>query len=138
MAHHYHPPHDHHHLTISLHLVNLRCRCSVKFSLSERDGDSNRFLSSWRGIPNTHPINLISGCLGSPLVQLRNKFAGPHSAALLGSPLCQEVNLSFRLTLMAPRTFLLPLECALSLLDFWPELSYLGTRSERVIQPTKL
>ena len=53
--------------------MHLRCRCSVKFSLSWRDGDSNRFLSSWRGIPNTNPINLISGFLGSPLVQLRNR-----------------------------------------------------------------
>jgi len=73
MAHHYHPPHDHHHLTISLHLVNLRCRCSVKFSLSRRDGDSNRFLSSWRGIPNTNTGIPHEGSLRSPLVHLRNR-----------------------------------------------------------------
>ena len=44
-----------------------------------------------RIIPNTNPINLISGCLGSPLLQLRNKFVGPPSTALSGSPLCQVV-----------------------------------------------
>ena len=74
MAHcHYHHHHHHHHLTISLNLVNLRCRCSVKFSLSGRDGDSNRFLSSWRGIPNTNPTSPIRVAIKSPLVQLRRK-----------------------------------------------------------------
>ena len=84
MAHHYHPPHDHHHLTISLHLVNLRCRCSVKFSLSGRDDDSNRFLSSWRGIPNTNPASPIRLAIKSPLAQLKRnkrKVAGPGRLA---------------------------------------------------------
>ena len=130
MAHHNSHHHSHHHVTISLYLVNLRCRCSVKFSLSGRDGDSNRFLPSWGIIPNTHPINLISGCLGSPLVQLRNKFTVPSNTALSGNPLCQVVNLTFGLTPMAPHTSLLPPECALSLPGFRPELSYSASRSE--------
>ena len=71
------------HLTISLNLVNLCCRCSLKFSLSGRDGDSNRFLSSWRGIPNTNPASPIRVAIKSPLAQLRRnkrKVAGPDSS----------------------------------------------------------
>ena len=45
----------------------------VKFSLSGRDGDSNRFLPSWGIIPNTHPYSPRQGRIGSPLVQLRSK-----------------------------------------------------------------
>ena len=45
----------------------------VKFSLSGRDGDSNRFLSSWRVIPSTHPSIPRRRANGSPLVQLRNR-----------------------------------------------------------------
>ena len=59
------------------------------------------------------------------------------SAAPSGSQLYQVVNLTFGLTPMAPRTSLLPPECALSLPSFWPELSYSASRSERVIRPTK-
>ena len=76
MAHYHNHHHHHHYLTIYLILVNLRCRCSVKFSLSERDGDSNRFLSSWRGIPNTNPASPHRSCIRSPLVQLRNQIYG--------------------------------------------------------------
>ena len=45
----------------------------VKFSLSGRDGDSNRFLPSWGIIPNTNPYFPHRGRIGSPLVQLRSK-----------------------------------------------------------------
>ena len=45
----------------------------VKFSLSGRDGDSNRFLPSWGIIPNTHPYSPRQGHIESPLVQLRSK-----------------------------------------------------------------
>ena len=45
----------------------------VKFSLSGRDGDSNRFLSSWGIIPNTHPYFPHRGHIRSPLVQLKSK-----------------------------------------------------------------
>ena len=124
-------------ITIKFYQLMLRCRCLAKFSLSGRDGNLNRFLPSWGFIPNTHPINLISGCLGSPLVQLRNKFVGPPRSTLLGSPLCQVVNLTFGLTPIAPRTSLLPPECALSLFGSQPEFSYSASRSKRVIQPTK-
>ena len=48
------------------------CRSSVKFSLSGRDSDSNRFLSSWRVIPSTHPSIPRQRASGSPLVWLRN------------------------------------------------------------------
>ena len=56
-------------------------RTPVKFSLSGRDDDSNRFLPSWGNIPNTHPGNLIRGHLRLPLVQLRSKSwvqSAPH------------------------------------------------------------
>ena len=108
---HYHS-HHHHHLTISLNLVNLRCRCSVKFSLSRRDGDSNRFLSSWRGIPNTHPIHLINGFLGSPLVQLQESWVRPaphpqgvHSARWSISPRTYANSSPHILTTTRVRTF---------------------------------
>ena len=45
----------------------------VKFSLSGRDGNSNRFLPSWGIIPNTHPYFLRRGRIRSPLVQLKSK-----------------------------------------------------------------
>ena len=45
----------------------------VKFSLSGRDGDSNRFLSSWGIISNTHPYFPHWGHIKSTLVQLRSK-----------------------------------------------------------------
>ena len=125
---HYHN-HHHHHLTISLNLVNLRCRCSVKFSLSGRDGDSNRFLSSWRGIPNTHPIHLIKGFLGSPLVHLRNR--GSEQRRTLRESTLPGGQSHLGLTPIVPRTSLLPLGCALSLprLPAWIEL--LGQLSDR-------
>ena len=49
------------------------CRCSVKFSLSGRDGDSNRILSSWRVIPSTHPCIPRRRASGSLVVRLRNR-----------------------------------------------------------------
>jgi len=49
------------------------CRCSVKFSLSRRDGNSNRFQSSWRVIPSTQPSIPRQRASGSPLVRLRNR-----------------------------------------------------------------
>ena len=61
----------------------------VKFSLFRRDGDSNRFLSSWRGIASTHLSIPREGSFRSPLAQVRNKFAGPISAAPLGMPIYQ-------------------------------------------------
>ena len=133
---HYHNNNHHHHLTISLNLVNLRCRYSVKFSLSGRDDDSNRFLSSWRGIPNTHPIHLINGFLESPLVQLRNRGSEQRrtlrESTLPGgqSHLWTYANSSPHiLTTTRVRTF--------TSRTIRPELSYLTSRSEQVIRPTK-
>jgi len=64
------------------------CRCSVKFSLSGRDGDSNRFLPSWRVIPRTHPSIPRRRASGSPLVRLRNRGSDqrrtPRATTLLG------------------------------------------------------
>ena len=87
----------------------------VKFSLSGRDGDSNRFLPSWGFIPNTHPINLINGCLGSPLVQLRNR--GSEQPRTLRESTLPGGQSHLGLMPMAPRTSLLPPGCAVSLLD---------------------
>ena len=65
------------------------CRCSVKFSLSGRDGDSNRFLSSWRVIPSTHPSIPRRRASGSPFVRLRNRGSDqrrtPKATTLPGS-----------------------------------------------------
>ena len=63
---------------------------SCKFSLSGRDSDSNRFLSSWRIIPNT-PILPLSGShrvtFGTTQVQIAGKTSAIPSKIL---PICQE------------------------------------------------
>jgi len=61
----------------------------VKFSLSGRDGDSNRFLPSWGNIPNTHPGIPREGSLRSPLVQIRNQIRGYDQRRTIREPLCQ-------------------------------------------------
>jgi len=48
------------------------CRCSVKFSLTGRDGDSNRIPIQLEGIPSTHPSIPRRRANRSPLVRLRN------------------------------------------------------------------
>ena len=82
--------------------MNLRCRCSVKFSLSGRDGDSNRFLPSWGIILNTHPSNLIRVASGHLWYSSGTKFMGPSSTALSGSPLYQDINLPLDLRQWLP------------------------------------
>ena len=49
---------------------------SVGFSLSRRDGDSNRLLPSWGKIPYHKPGMLCNGSHGSPLVLIGTHFAG--------------------------------------------------------------
>jgi len=86
-------------------------------------------------IPNTHPIHLINGFLGSPLVQLRNRGSAQPLTLRESTPLGGQSHLG--LTPMASRTSLLPPGCAVSLFGSRPELSYSASRSERVIRPTK-
>ena len=83
----------------------------VKFSLSGRDGDSNRFLPSCGIIPNTHPSIPREGSLRSPLVQLRNQIRGYDQRRTIREPLCQGwsgLQPALGLTPMALRTSLLP------------------------------
>ena len=87
------------------------------------------------GFPNTHPIHLINGFLGSPLVQLKNRGSAQPLTLRESTPPGGQSHLG--LTPMAPRTSLLPPGCAVSLFGSRPELSYSASRSERVIQPTK-
>ena len=73
--------HNSNHIKLSisiLHITNTFINyydegAHAKFSLSRRDGDSNRFLPSWGIIPNTHPYSPRWGHIRSPLVQLRSK-----------------------------------------------------------------
>ena len=133
------------HLTISLNLVNLRCRCSVKFSLSGRDGDSNRFLSSWRGIPNTNPASPVRVAkqvtFGTTQEKNKRKDAG------LGRPAFSE-NHSARKCRILSTWLSMDLCQWLSVHPYylqnasnphgsWPELSYSASRSERLIWPAK-
>ena len=119
-------------ITIKFHQLMLRCRCSVKFSLPGRDGDSNQFQPAGElFLTQTHtsPIGVTSGHLwyNSGIV------TGLISAAPLEIlPVCQEVEArpALGLTPLAPRTSLLPLVCALSLTGAWPELSYSASWSE--------
>ena len=119
-------------ITIKFHQLMLRCRCSVKFSLFERDGDSNRFQPAWGVIPNTNPyfpVGVTSGHLWYNL----GTVVGQSSVAPSGIlPVCQKflARPALGLTPLAPRTFLVPLVCALSLTRSWPELSYSALRSE--------
>ena len=77
-------PFNHHnsnHIQLSIFIIHITNTfinyydegAHVKFSLSGRDGDSNRFLPSWGIIPNTHPYSPHQGRIRSPLVQLRSK-----------------------------------------------------------------
>jgi len=62
------------------------CRCSVKFSLSGRDSDSNLLLSSsgvFLGLTHASPIREQVGHLWYD-----SGIAAPISVALLGLPLC--------------------------------------------------
>ena len=58
-------------ITIKFHQLMLRCRCSVKFSLSGRDDDSNRFQPAGELFLTQTQTYLRQGSLRSPLVQLR-------------------------------------------------------------------
>ena len=58
-------------ITIKFHQLMLRCRCSVKFSLSGRDGDSNRLQPAGELFLTQTQTYQSQGSLMSPLVQLR-------------------------------------------------------------------
>ena len=126
-------------ITIKFHQLIIPCCCSVKFSLSGRDSDSNQFQPAGElFLTQTHtsPIGVMLGHLWYN----SGRVVGPISAAPSGIlPVCQEVQAwpILGLTPLAPRTSLLPLVCALSLTRSQPELSYSAMRSERVIQPAK-
>ena len=78
-------------ITVKFHQLMLCCRYLVKFSLSERDGDSNRFqLVRELFLTQTHtfPTGVALGHLwyNSGIVM------GPSSTAPSGIlPICQEV-----------------------------------------------
>ena len=113
-------------ITIKFHQLMLRCRCSVKFSLSGRDGDSNRFQPA-RELFLTQTYTSPIGVASSHLWYNLGTVAGPSSAAPLGIlPVCQEVQARPALGIMplALHTSLLPPVCALSLTGSRPELSY--------------
>ena len=120
-------------ITIKFYQLMLRCRCSVKFSLSGRDGDSNRFQPAGELFLTQTQTYLGQGSLRSPLVQLRYS-SGSDQRRTLG----ESTNLPGRsglepalgLTSLALRTSLLPPVCALLLAGSRPELSYSASRSE--------
>ena len=58
-------------ITIKFHQLMLHCRCSVKFSLSGRDSDSNQFHPAGELFLTQTQTYLHQGSLRSPLVQLR-------------------------------------------------------------------
>ena len=58
-------------VTIKFHQLMLRCHCSVKFSLSGRDCNSNRFQLAGELLLTQTQTYLRQGSLRSPLVQLR-------------------------------------------------------------------
>ena len=112
----------------------------VKFSLSGRDDDSNRFLPSWGIIPNTHPYSPLSGShrvtFGTTQVQITGKTSAVPSKIL---SICQEARdsnppLDSRHWLSAHPYCLQGAHFNCSCLR--PELSYLASRSERLIRPT--
>ena len=126
-------------ITIKFHQLMLHCRCSVKFSLSGRDSDSNRFQpvgDLFLTQTHTSPVGVASGHLWYN----SGTVVGPISAIPSGILLvCQEVQARPTLGLMplALHTSLLPPVCTLSLTGSRLELSYSASRSERLIRPTK-
>ena len=63
-------------ITIKFHQLMPRCRYSVKFSLSGRDGDSNQFQPARKLFLTQTQTYLHQGSLRSPLVQLRKQLRG--------------------------------------------------------------
>ena len=126
-------------ITIKFHQLMLRCRCSVKFSLSGRDGDSNRFQPArelFLTQTHTSPVGVALGHLWYNSGIVAGSISAAPSEIL---PVCQEFQAWPALGRMplAPHTSLLPLVCALSLTVSRLELSYSTSRLERLIQPTK-
>ena len=83
-----------------------------------------------------HPTNVTSGHLwyNSGLTRGSDQRCNLRdSTNLPGRP---GLKPTLGLTPLALCTSLLPLVCALSLTEAWPELSYSASRSERLIQPT--
>jgi len=126
-------------ITIKCHQLMLRCRCSVKFSLSRRDDDPNRFQPAGELFliqTHTSPFGVTSGHLWYKSGIVVGLISAAPSGIL---PVCQEVQArpALGLTPLASHTSLLSLVCALSLTVSWPELSYSASWSERLIRPTK-
>ena len=69
-------------ITIKFHQLMLRCRCLVKFSLSERDGDSNRFQPAGELFLTQIQTYMCQGSLRSPLVQLRYSHGSDQGSTL--------------------------------------------------------
>ena len=119
-------------ITLKFHQLMLRCRCSVKFSLSGRDGDLNRFQPA-RELFLTQIHTSRVGVTSGHLWYNSRTVTGPINAAPLGIlPVYQEVQArpTHGLTPLAPRTSLLPLVCAHSLTGSRPKLSYSALWSE--------
>ena len=119
-------------ITIKFHQLMLRCRCSVKFSISGRDGNSNRFQPAGELLltqTHTSPIWVASGHLWYNLGTVMGLISAAPSGIL---PVYQEVQAwpAIGLTPLAPHTSLLPPVCALSFTGYRPELSYLASQSE--------
>ena len=126
-------------ITIKFHQLMLRCRYSVKFSLSGRDDNLNRFQPAenlFLTQTHTSSIRVASGHLWYNSSTVVGSISTAPSGIL---PVCQKVQAqpTLGLTPLAPRTPLLPLVCALSLTGSRPELSYSASRSEWLIRPTK-
>jgi hypothetical protein len=94
------------------------------------------FLSSWRGISNTHRDTPGEDCSGH--LWYNSGITGSTDAASPRATLCQD-DMDFNplgLTPISPSTFLLPPRCDLPF-DSRPKLYYSASRSERLIRPTK-
>ena len=78
-------------ITIKFHQLMLRCRCLVKFSLSERDDDLNRFQPAGELFLTQIHASPVGVALGHLWYNL-GIVAGSISAAPSGIlPVCQEV-----------------------------------------------
>ena len=104
-------------ITIKFHQLMLCYRCSVKFSLTRRDGDSDRFQPAGELFLTRTHTSLV-GVTSGHLWYNSDIVVGPISAAPLGIlPVCQDVQAwpALGLTSLAPHTPLLPPVCVLSL-----------------------
>jgi hypothetical protein len=125
-VHHFHIQHNHH-----IVLSYYEKSSSVKFSLSGRDDNLNRFQTAGNLFLTQTQADQISSRLRSPLVQLRSIHGFDQHRTLRDSPVARMIKASPPLvSCLTHNRSLLPPRCVLLHNDSRPELSYSASRND--------